>query len=521
MNEIRTLTALELRKLYGFNKFRHTKDKKARNNYRLLLGAFLILIAMVVCYVGGLVYGLCILGMGNVVMAYLAFIASLLVFAFGIFKAGNQIFGHKGYDLLASMPLRQSSIVISRFVAMYAEDCILTLVVMVPGAVVYAFMQKPDFGFYLSAVLGSLLIPAIPLVAATLIGTVIMALSSRMKNKSLVQTVLMLLLVVGVLVGSFGMGSFAEELTPEMLTDLARTVSALIGKLYPPAVWLGQGSLGGLALFAALSVGLMALAILIAAKHFHSIMRRLMTFSAGKSYAIGQMESRGLLKALYLRELKRYFSSSVYVTNTIVGPIMGCLLAGGLCFAGVDTVTQQIPLDLGKLMPFVFTAAFGMMTTTAVSISMEGKQFWIVKSLPIPAKTLFDSKILLNLSLMLPFYVLSEIFLVIALKPGMLELLWLLLVPGSILLFAVVFGITVNLKLHSFDWEQETQPVKQSASTALGGFAAPLISIALGFGIFFVPEQMTDLAMAAVCVLLLAGTAFLYQHNNKAKLESL
>ncbi len=521
MNELRTLTALELRNLYGFNKFRHTKDKKAKNNYRLLFGAFVMLIAMVVFYVGALVYGLCTLGMGSVVMAYLTVIASLLVFAFGIFKAGNQIFGHKGYDLLASMPVCQSSIVISRFLAMYAEDSILTLVVMVPGLGVYAILQKPDVGFYLTAIMGSLLIPAIPLVASALIGTAIMGLSARMKHKSLVQTGLMLLLVVGILAGSFGMGSFAEELTPEMLTDLAKTVSALIGKLYPPAIWLGQGSLGGFALFAALSVGLMAVAMGIASQNFHGIMRRLVTFSAGKSYAIGAMESRGLLKALYLRELKRYFASSVYVTNTIVGPIMGCFLAGGLCFVGADAVTQQIPLNLGRLMPFVFAGIFGMMTTTAVSVSMEGKQFWVVKSLPVPAKNLFDSKILLNLSLMLPFYILSEIFLVIALKPDIRELLWLILLPASILLFAVVFGITVNLKLHSFDWERETQPVKQSASTALGGFAAPLISLVMGFAVAFVPEQMTDLVMVGVCSLLLVGTALLYQYNNKAKLESL
>ncbi len=64
------------------------------------------------------------------------------------------------------------------------------------------------------------------------------------------------------------------------------------------------------------------------------------------------------------------------------------------------------------------------LTTSCTSISMEGKQFWVIKSLPIPTKALLDSKITLNLGLMLPFYLISLAAIAIAVKPGLLELLW-------------------------------------------------------------------------------------------------
>ncbi len=520
MTEIKVLTLLELRSLYGFNKFLHSKDPKAKNRYKLLGIVWTALILMVFGYVGGLVYGYCSLGLSDIVPGYLVMIASLLILAFGLFKAGNGIFGGRSYDILSAMPLKANSIVVSRFLLMYVEDLLLSAAIMIPGMVVYGICEKPGIGFYLTGFVGTFLIPVIPLVFATLLGTLIMAVSSRLKQKSLVQTLLMLGVVVAILVGSFGMASAAEEITLEMLANLSQMAADAIGRLYPPALWLGnamlRNSVSGLLNFLLVSLGMAALTVWTISRYFHSIMRKLLTFSAKHTYQIGNMESRSLLKALYFRELKRYFSSSIYVTNTIIGPIMGCIMAGAVCFVGLDKLLESIPysIDIRGLVPFAMAAVFCMMTTTSTAISMEGKQVWVVQSMPIPLKTLFDSKILLNLSLMLPFYLLSEVFLVIALRPGLMELVWLLALPALLMIFSAVIGITVNLKFHSFDWEKEEMVVKQSASAMLGGFAGMLLAVLLGVGVFLTPVQFSDLVKLVICMLLVGGTWFLYQKNN-------
>ncbi len=524
MTELRTLLSLELRSLFGINRFHYTKDKKAKNRYRLLLGAFVILIVTAFSYVAGLVYGLCSLGLGDIVPVYLVVLASMLILVFGIFTAGSRIFGQKGYDILASMPLRAGNIVLSRFLSLYAEDLALTLLIMLPGAVSYGVFAAPDLSFYLLTALGSLLIPAIPLVISTVFGSIVLAISSRMKSKSLVQSLLMVGFVLVVLLGSFGLGAAVEDFTPEAFVQLAQSIRELLTSIYPPALWLGNAMLGDgldLACFVLLSLGLMAAAIWLASRYFHAIARRMQSFSAGHDYQLGAMESRGLLKTLYLRELRRYFASSIYVTNTIVGPILGAIMAIALCVTGLDSLGDILPVNITGLLPFVFAAVFCMMTTSCTSISMEGKQFWVVKSLPIPTKPLLDSKILLNLSLMLPCYTVLEVALMIAARPDVLELLWLLLIPALISLFAVVFGITVNLKFHSFDWEKEETVVKQSLPAVLGGFSGFFVSAVLGFAVFAVPGQYGDAVKALICVLLLALTAFLYRKNNKAVLSTL
>lgn len=527
MSEIRTLLSLELRALYGINRFLHTKDPKEKKRSRGLAVVWVFLILMAFSYVGALVFGLCGLDLTAIVPAYLVMIASLLILIFNLFTAGKRIFEQKGYDILASLPVKSSSIVVSRFLAMYAANLVFAVVIMLPGAAVYGYCRHPHLGFYLTALIGTVLIPAIPLVISTLIGTLILAISSRMKSKNTVQTVLMVLLVVGIMLGSFSMEGVANNMTQEQFASLAQTIGGLIAQIYPPAVWLGNAMVGpdifSLGLFTLVSLAVNGGAVYLVSRNFQAVSRRLLNTTARHNYKITKLESRSLLKTLWFREAKRYFSSSIYVTNTIIGPILGTVLSVALCFTGVDAIRSALPVavDIPGLLPFVFGAVFCMMTTTSVAISMEGKQFWVVRSLPIPTKTLLDSKVLLNLSLMLPFYVLSAAAMVIAVKPDLLQLLWLLLIPACMILFVTVFGITVNLKFHSFDWEKEETVVKQSLPAAIGGFAGFLLAVVLGVAVFLTPAQYQLTAKALICLLLLGLTAVLYRKNNTAVLSAL
>ena len=189
--------------------------------------------------------------------------------------------------------------------------------------------------------------------------------------------------------------------------------------------------------------------------------------------------------------MKRYFASSVYVTNTIIGPIMGVLLAIGVLVSGVEKLKEYIPLqtDLAGLLPFVLSCVLCMMPTTCSSVSLEGKQWWIVKSLPVSTQMIFDSKVLMNLILIAPFYLVSEVLLVIALKPVFLDTIWLVVIPAIFCVFACEFGITINLKFPVFNWENEVTVVKQSASALIGGLGGPVIIILCAVPVVMFPQS--------------------------------
>lgn len=196
---------------------------------------------------------------------------------------------------------------------------------------------------------------------------------------------------------------------------------------------------------------------------------------------------------------------------------MGCLLSGMLLFLGMDSLEAYflIPGDVGLLVPFLLAGVFCMMTVTSTSISMEGKNWWIARSLPLSAKHIFDAKILMNLLLMLPFYLLSEGMLVLAIRPGILEAVWMFLIPAVMIVFSCVYGITVNLHFPVLNWESEVAVVKQSASAVLGGIGGFVLAILCMVAALVIPEEYSNVLRGSVCVVLILATVVLYRGNNR------
>lgn len=523
----KALFLLFLREMYGINRLIHTKDKKIKRNGILLTFAWGLVLLVCFFYICALVFGLSFLGLGEIVPLYLTVLASAMLFIFGFFKAGPTLFAKKGYELLASLPVKTAAIVQSRLAVLYLEDVLFTLLLFIPGSITYAILEKPAFYFYPITFIGIFFISLFPLVLSALLGTGVMALSSRAKKNSYVQTILTLALALAILFASLFLSPYASTLTKDNWTYLASTIGSVLGKFYLPGLWLSQamlqGNIGSLLLYIAFSCVCFLASLLLVTRFFRSIMHALLRTFAKHQYKIGQLAKNSLLLALYKREAKRYFSSSIYVVNTIIGPIIGFILSLALYIVGTEKIVSALPpaLSLPVLYPFVFSGIFCLMTTTSVSISMEGKSFWTVQSLPISAKSLFDSKILLNLSLMLPFYLASEILLLLSLRPSFEDTVYLILFPLVIMLFSTVFGLTVNLLLHRFDWEKEETIVKQSASAALGGFSGSLLSFFLGVIVLILPAQIAALAKPVLLFLVAALTFLLYRKNNQTRLEKL
>ena len=98
---------------------------------------------------------------------------------------------------------------------------------------------------------------------------------------------------------------------------------------------------------------------------------------------------------------------------------------------------------------------------------------------------------------------------------------WMMVIPAVILLFACVYGITVNLHFPVLDWENEVSVVKQSASAVLGGMGGAVLAILGGAGACLVPEGYSGGYRAVLCVLLLGITCLMYRKNNRIDLREL
>lgn len=525
LRQIKNLSKLQLCNLFGLNVLRFSKDKKAKRKKIALGLVCAMLVVILAAYIVGFSYAFILMGMSEILPAYLIAVSSLVIFFFGIFKAGSVIFQKKSYDILCSLPVSQSAIVISRFIRMYVENLLLTLAFMLPGLAVYVYFIQPKISFYVIAIVEILAVPLLPITAATFLGALVSAISSRMKHKNLVSALLSILLVLAVMLGSSQLTAVEGEVSMEMLANLSNIIVSLLGKIYPPAVIMGAAMVNGdfVPCLACVGAFLVIFAVMtaIVSVSFHAICRRLFSTSAKHDYHMETLKEKSVLATLYKKELKRYFASSIYVTNTIIGPILAVVFAATVYTMGIDTFKAlPIPIDVAELIPFALSAIFCLMTTTCTSISMEGKEWWIVKSLPINTKTILNSKILLNLSLFAPFYIASEALLIIALKPALPDIIWLLIIPAVMILFSCVFGITANLRFPVFNWESETAVVKQSASAMLSMCGA-LLALISAVPVVVIKGVPTDLIKLAICVIFATATVLLYKNNNSFDLQKI
>ena len=512
--QIRLLTGLFLRSLFGFNEFRFTGDKKKKSRYLLMGAAWLMVVFMLVSYVCGASYGLIVAGAGELAVAMPVVCVSVIIFFFTMIKAGPVLFDNRAFEKQIALPVELRAIIVSRFLSMYLTNLLLTMLVMIPGMAVYGLMEEPGIVFYLYGLAGSLFVPLLPLTAASVAGALIAGIGSRWKQKNLAMILLTMVLVCGILVGSFGMSDgisrMDEGALEEMLLQITPALKAGVRRIYLPALWLSgamvEGRFSQLLLFATVPLGGFVIFLEILRPFYTKICSLLGESAAGnrKNLSLKALKEKSFLRSMTERELRHYFSSVVYVTNTMVGAMMMVILAVGTAVMGKEAIDGLLGVEgiAERTIPVLLGMLPAMMPLTACSISMEGKQWWMMQTFPVS-----ESKVLADLLVVFPFYLVSELALLIALKPDMGDVVSLVTVPAAYILFSARLGLAINRRFPVFDWEKETRAVKQSTSvflTVLAGMISGAVPMAVLLGASGIPAGAVYGVTIGVLVLVTA-----------------
>ncbi len=521
VRQIVKLLKIQLLQYMDINEALHSKDKKKRHSLYFLLGTYIFLGAIIAIYMSGGAYGLCFLGLPQIVPAYLLSITSILILVFTILKAGSMLFQIKNYEMLISLPISPMAIVVSRFLNMYAGSLVLAVLAMLPAGIIYGVFVNASAAFYIIYVISIFLVPLVPLTTASVIGAAVTAVAARMKHKNALTIVTSMALIIGVLSLSFYPAFQAGEITEQQMTDFTSLLSSQINNLYPLANLYTEaivtGSPASFAGFAAVSVGIFAVFAGVVQWKYASICAALITHAARKNYVLGKQHRRSPIGAMYIKEMKRYFSSSIYVMNTAIGYIMMLLLGVAFLFVGRDKVMNAMEVaeaarDMAeKILPFIL-ALMGMLGTTTISaLSMEGKQWWIPKSLPVSTKVILDSKILVNLTLAVPSCAIAAVLCVAALGYQGMSSVWMLVIPLMYCVLASVMGMAINIKFPQFHWDNETSAVKQGTAILAGMVLEFIVVIAGVVPVFFVSGAAYHVLMGIIAIALLLMATVIYK----------
>lgn len=524
--QIRLLTALQLRNVFGINEALYSRERRKRLQLAGMACLFALLCLLLCGYVGLVSWGLVRSGAGALMPLLLAAVVSAVILVFTVLRAGPVIFDLNSYERQISMPLHPTAIVVSRFLTMYVFDAALAALVLLPGTAVYGALLRPSPGFYPMMLFGALTLPLIPMTAAMLIGAAIYALSARMRRRNLAVLALSLLAMLALLSGSMFL-SMRTEADEAQLLNILSGLFAHLAAIFPPAGWFAQsvlaGDVGAYLLFSLGSAALFALAAILVGKNFASICTLLSARASRRSFSMGVQRRRSAAGALYRREMRLYFSSVTYVLNTLTGELMAILMCLMLRIAGARSFAARMLLSMDEIVcfaPLVVGLMFLISPTTASTISMEGKSFWIVRSLPLRAGEILRAKLWVNLSLALPAWALCAGLLLPALGATGVAALWMLLTPLMYIFFGTALGLWINLRMPMLNWESDRQAVKQSRAvlfTMLGGFVSVL---APGAALALLPGARTAVHAVAVAALAVL-TGLLWRGCLRARLEDL
>jgi ABC-2 type transport system permease protein len=484
----------------GINIIRHHRDPRKRRTRIavLLIVAFCLGIFMLYCAGGAWVYGL--LGMEEMIPALSMVAAASVILLFTVFKANGDLYAFRDYDLLLSLPLSLATVVRSRLLNLYFWNLVISVLVLLPMGLVYIHFARPEPEAYFFLVSGLLVSPLIPTAAAALIGAGITAVASKSRHAGTISIVLGFIFVLGVLgfgaaLPALGGGSGIQvdpatgQLDVSGFAALAPSIVDALNKAYPPAILYGNSvlshSLADLVLFAAVSGAAYLILVRILLLKYREINTALTSRRAGRAFALNAQPRRSALLAVAGKSLLRILRSPVCATNLLMGSFFTLVLGGAFVVAGPQRVLagldlQNFPALVAGGAPFLLAGIASMTNTGALLLALEGRSIWILRSIPIRPGTLYGGFLLTNLTFTVPPVAIAGILFSVTLDLGPAGGASLLFTALALVVSASVAGILVGNRMAYYDWQEESQLVKQSFMSLLGMLGSAALILGLG-----------------------------------------
>lgn len=515
----KALLRKQLMELFSFL-WRDKKRNRSRTGGRLVLSVvlYLLLFALLAAIFSFLAWMLCAplveAGMGWLYFALMGLIGAALGVFGSVFNTYASLYQARDNSMLLAMPISPGRLLLVRLTGVYAMGLLYELLIMAPTLVIYFIAARPGILSVLFSILIVFLLSIFVLTLSTVLGWVVALISGKVRHKSLVTVALSLAFIAAYYYLYLKAYSMLQRIiaAPEIAGDFVR------GRLYPlyQMGLAAEGDPAALLIFSAMVLALFAVVCLVLARSY----TRLSTFSRGaakKQYRERSVKAASVGGALFHKELRRFLGSPTYMLNCGLGTLIMVIGAAALLIKGGDLAAMLYGL-LGKesgLVPLIACAALCMIScmndTAAPSVSLEGKNLWLVQSFPVSGQQVLGAKLRLHLAVTLPPAALLTAAVELVLRPAAA---YALLIPAVFLLFIWFMGelgLTVNLLSPNLDWTNEIVPIKQSMSVAVTLLGGWVLVTALGALYWLLSRFVSPVIyLACVCAaLLIAALALL------------
>ena len=501
-----------------FNKLKYCNDSKKKG--RIIGGmigvVFIYLLIMAFAIATCIGYGLT--GMIEAAPVMCALIMSLLAFVFTLFKTNGYLFNFKEYDMLMSLPFEPKKIAACKFLYMYIKGFAWHASISVAMMIGYGMYAKPAFYVYIIWAVLTVFVPIIPTMVASFLGFLIARIFAGFKKRNILQTVFTFVFVILIFCVRF----VAEDMLRDgkVKETLTQTYDITSGaaKVYLPAGWFSDAitkvDIVGIALLIGVSVVLFAVLFALVGRSYRTINSKLKSHAAKRNFKMRSQKKKGILNTIAFKEFKRLTGSTVYMTNGAMGVILAMIVAVISVFIGfdklIDLVTKGAPFDHSYVypaIPFILFFFVGMVSTTCCSPSLEGKNYWIIQSLPIDRKKVYQGKMLFNMYMTVPCMTIATLCMCFFAKVPVIETIVYVILGFALCAYSTAWGCVCGIKHIKLEWENEIEVVKQGAAVTIYLLPNMFVTmIILGLSIFL-GIFINHLIVSLILILIYGGLA--------------
>lgn len=459
------------------------------------------------------------MGEQDIIPAYMVATSSYAILFLTMLRANGILFGSRDMDLLLSLPIKPSQIVSSKFMFMYLLNFFIGFIFMAPGGVVWAWNVPQDVLLILLYFVSMFFVPLIPMCIASFIGLFVVLASSRFKNRN-VFSLLFSFAALG-LIGYLGVSSMQSG---NEIENLGAMLATQITGIYPLSkLFLSQTAFSqvtGSFVFIGVSVIVFYCYIkVISVKYsfFDALAKTSSGYTANRKIRLKQQSP---FLALYKKEFGRFLSSYMAVLNTGLGVILLCVCSLLIIIISPEKLGGYINVKdmngfLANYAPVTIAAMISLSCPAASSLSLEGKNIWILQSSPVSVRKILDSKLAVNLTLHAIAYLLAMFALITHQRLNILQIVGLLFISIAYSLFTSVLGIVLNKRFPNYTWENEMVVVKQSLPVIVANLIS-MIAVAMPVLLHLILSLPMIKTLWGMAVVLILASMFMYQKACKS-----
>lgn len=414
----------------------------------------------------------------------------LILFGKSVFEGLNVLYFSKDLKILLRMPIKSKDILHAKFLNMIVSEYEMEVIMLAIPMIVYGIITKVSLTFYLYMIGILLIIPVIPILLTSLVISIIMRITNKIKNKSKVMYIAIIIttLVVGIILSGVtsntnGINKNFDEIVKQT-NGIAEQISESYILIKPIMNILSnynniQG-LQNLIIYILENIAFYILVLFITSQIYMkgaigtTINSKKNNKNNVESFKLEEFKPKNVNTAYLQKEFKTASRTPIFFIQCILIPIMYPLLIIGTTillanFAdryinAWDKLYESASKCIGAAMFVSLGQAFYMMNfSSIIAVSRESKNAILTKYIPIALKKQFNLKITIGTLI----NTLATILVTVLYYLCIHKVLAALLMFISLILINLIgekFKLLVDLNKPQINWNSEYTMMKQNTN---------------------------------------------------------